>query len=112
MEISGSHDKLMKSHLKNNNHICAHIGSKTIKLESYISYTLANHPYINRVEFGNTLWQNAILPSLGHAAGVWVGDTKTSRKVLLSYQYRCGKAVLKLHSMPSRVATIGDSLMN
>ena len=63
---------------------------------------------IKRVTFGNTLWQKAILPSLSHAAGIWFSDTLTSRKNLMSFQYKCAKAVLKLRCMPARSAILAD----
>ena len=99
---------LINRRLKDNSHVSDHIVSKAKKLEAYIRYTLANHSDINRVNFGSTLWHKATLPGLSHAAGIWFNDTKTSTNSLLSSQYKCAKAVLKLHSMPSRTATLCD----
>ena len=53
---------LVNSHLKDNNHTSDHIGSKANKLEFEI---LANYSNINKVEFGNTLWQKASSQFLG-----------------------------------------------
>jgi hypothetical protein len=71
-------------------------------------YTLAKHSDINRVHFGNNLWHKAILPSIAHASGVWFNNTMKSTNELISAQYRLAKAVLKVNSMPSKTATIGE----
>jgi hypothetical protein len=99
---------IINNRLKDNSHLKDHIEQKAKKLESYMRFTLANHSDINRYDFGNTLWHSAALPSLGHAAGVWFNDTKSSQQIIQSAQYKCGKAVLKLHAMPSRLAMLGD----
>ena len=59
---------------------------------------------INRIDFGNTLWETFILPGLSHAAGIWINEQHT----LSSTQYKCAKAVLKIHCMPDKMSTIGE----
>lgn len=99
---------LINNKLKDNSHLTDHIVTKAKKLESYIRFTLANHSDINRIDFGNSLWHSAVLPSISHAAGIWFNESISSIKLLQSAQYKCGKGVLKLHSMPSRAATLGE----
>ena len=54
------------------------------------------------------MWHKAVLPALTHAAGVWFCDTQKSQKTLRSLQYKCANGVVKLHSMPARIALLGD----
>ena len=63
---------------------------------------------INRIQFGNTLWHQVVLPSIAYAAGVWFNPTKSAKSFINSSQYQLGKAILKLNSTPSTAATIGD----
>jgi hypothetical protein len=94
--------------LKDNDHIKQHLIPKAKNLESYIRFTLAKHMDINRVNFGNTIWQKAIQPSLSHAAAVWLNDSKSACDRLSSIQYNFGKAVLKIKCMPSKTATLAE----
>ena len=71
-------------------------------------YTLAKHLDINRIDFADSIWQKAILPSISHAAAVWFSDTKQSKNKLSSIQYKFAKAALKIKCMPSATATIGE----
>ena len=97
---------IINRQIKDNNHILDLISSKCSKLESYTRYTLSKHSDINRVDFGNSLWHSAILPSLAHTSGTWFDDTATTREKLLSSQYKCAKAVLRLQCNPSKYATL------
>ena len=99
---------IITSTLKDNVHITSHLADKAKKMQSHLRYTLAHHMDIKRVQFGCTLWEKALLPSLSHAAGIWFNETETARKKLASFQYQCARGVLKLHCMPSSVATIAE----
>lgn len=99
---------IINRNLTDTNHIKGHLDNKASKGAAYTRFTLTRHSDINRIDFGNTLWNNAVLPSLSHACGIWFTNTKTSRSILHSAQYKCAKAVLKLHSKPSAVATIAE----
>jgi hypothetical protein len=90
------------------NHISDHLLTKGKHFDSYMRYTLAKHMDINRIDFSNTLWIKAILPSLSHAFAMWFNQTKISQKCLKSIQYKCAKAALKLYCMPSQIATLGE----
>ena len=94
--------------LKDNDHVTKHLADKCKKLEAYIRYTLSNNMDSWHIEFGNTLWDNALLASLSHASSMWFNGTKNIRDTLESMQHRCAKAVLKLHCNHSRLATLGD----
>jgi hypothetical protein len=94
--------------MKDNNHIKQHLETKGKKFEAHLRFILANHMDINRVNFGSTMWTKALLPGLAHASGIWFNETKSSQTCLRSVQYKCAKAVLKLHCMPSQTATIGE----
>ena len=78
------------------------------KLQSYLRYSLAKHKDINRVSFGDNLWQKAIAPSITHASGVWFNTSRKAQSDLTSFQYGIAKAILKVNSMPSIVATCGE----
>ena len=97
---------IINSRLKDNTHIKDHVLSKASTAESSIRYNLAIHSDINRIQFGNTLWKQAVLPSLTHAGGVWFCESKTNRDLLSSAQYKCAKSVLKIKSSPSSIATL------
>ena len=99
---------IINRQLKDNDHFTVHIESKAKKLNSYVRYTLANHLDINRVQFGNAMWHNAVLPSLTHASAVWFESTKKSANKLKSIQYQLAKAVLKLRCMPASTSTIAE----
>ncbi len=99
---------IINRNLTDTNHIKGHLDNKASKGAAYTRFTLTRHSDINRIDFGNTLWNNAVLPSLSHACGIWFTNTKISRSILHSAQYKCAKAVLKLHSKPSAVATIAE----
>ena len=99
---------ILNRQMKDGNHIKEHISSKVSNLDGYIRYTLAKHADINRVKFGNSLWYACALPSIKHACAIWFNDTKSSKDMIKSYQYKCGKAVLKIRSNPSRSALLGD----
>ena len=94
---------LLNRRLQDSTHI-DYVDTKATKLNSYIRYTLSLHSDINRVDFGNSIWNKAALPSLRHASGIWFNKSKASKDKLLSAQYKCGKAVLKLRSKPARIA--------
>ena len=89
-------------------HINTHLKDKANKLDSYIRYTLSNNLDVKRITLGNTLWEKAVLPALAHGAGVWFCDTNTARVSLTKIQYKCAKGVLKLYSMPARLALFSD----
>ena len=78
------------------------------KAESHIKYTLAKHSDINWCNFGTSLWKQATLPALAHAAGVWFNETQAAKDTLNTIQYACAKAVLKLHDNPARVAILAE----
>ena len=99
---------LMNRYVKDSDHVKQLLETKAKKQSSYIRYTLANHLDVNRVEFGNTLWNKAMLPSLSHAAAVWFDETVTSQTILSRAQYNCAKAVLKIKSMPAKSATLAE----
>jgi len=99
---------IINRRLNDSDHINVHLAEKAKKLQAYLRYTLSSHMDINRVTFGNTLWHKALLPSLSHACGIWFNDTLTTRKNIMSFQYKCAKAVLKLKCMPARSAILAD----
>ncbi len=98
----------MNRSLKDSYHINSHITKKADKMDPYMRYTLAKHHDIKRIELADTIWQKIVLPSLTHGAGVWFADTKSSKDKLSSIQYRFAKAALKIKTMPSASATIGE----
>ena len=91
--------------LKDSTHINKHLADKSKKHQCYLRHSLANHLDINRVQFGSTLCQKAIIPSLTHAAGVWFGSA-SSNKQLSSSQYKLAQGVLKLKCKPSKLAML------
>lgn len=99
---------IINRNIKDNNHINDHVMSKVSKLQSYLRFMLAKHHDINRIHFGDTLWRKAILPSLAHSSGIWFSNTQQTQNNIISAQYKMAKAVLKINSMPSRIATIGE----
>ena len=92
--------------LKDTDHIYGHLAEKTNKLESYKSYTLANNLDVKCLTFLDTVWQKAVLPALAHGAGVCFNDTAKAKQWLPSFQYKCGKEILKIHCMPAKIATL------
>ena len=98
---------IINKQMSDTNHL-SYIRKKMKKLENYVRYTLAKHKDINRVNFGDNLWRKAILPSINHASGIWFSSSRKSQEELSSHQYSIAKAILKIHSMPSRVATCGE----
>ena len=86
--------QIINRQLKDSEHIDTYIMEKSKK--AYLRYTLAKHMSINRVHFGGTLWQKAILPSISHASGVWFESTGKSRKNISSVQHKIAKAILNL----------------
>jgi hypothetical protein len=99
---------IINSNLSDTDHINSHLAKKAKKLQGYLRYTLSGHMDINRVNFGNTLWQKAVLPSLSHGTAVWFNNSISTRKNLQSFQYNCARAVLKLHSTPARLALVAE----
>ena len=99
---------IIDRHLKDSVHINDYIAKKAKNLESYTRFTLAKHMDVNRVHFGNTIWQSAVQPSLLHASGVWFNKSKQSTNKLKSLQYKMAKAVLKIKCNPATSSTLGD----
>ena len=96
--------------LKDHTHILEYLKKKSTKMEGYVRHLLASHLDINRIEFGNALWFQAILPSISHCASVWLNNSDNYAKCLKSIQYNFAKAVLKINSkaMPNYIALMGE----
>ena len=99
---------MINRQISETHHINEHLKTKASKLQGYVRYTLGRHHSINRVHFGTSMWDKAIFPSLAHACGVWFCNTETSKKTIKSIQYSFAKAVMKINSMPSTFAILGD----
>ncbi len=99
---------MITSSLKDSLHINQHLYRKAMKLLSYMQYTLAKHRDINRIDFADSIYNKAILPSLAHAAGTWFAETKCSQDKLTAIQYKFAKAATKLKCTPSSDALIAE----
>ncbi len=99
---------IISRRLNDSLHISKHLSEKADNLASYIRFTLSTNLDVQRCQLGNTLWHNVALPALSHASGIWFNNSNTTSKCLNSAQYKCAKAILKLHSMPARIATLRD----
>ncbi len=99
---------MLTSSLKDSLHINQHLYRKAMKLLSYMQYTLAKHRDINRIDFADSIYNKAILPSLAHAAGTWFAETKCSQDKLTAIQYKFAKAATKLKCTPSSDALIAE----
>ena len=99
---------IFNRHITDTDHILDNLAQKAIRLVSHTRHVLSKHMDINRINFGNSIWNKAIVPSLSHAGGIWFNNTKGSIRCLKSLQYKCAKAVLKLNNTPSLVATLGE----
>jgi hypothetical protein len=99
---------IINRNISETHHINDHLKTKASKLQAYMRYTLGRHHDLNRVQFGSSLWEKAISPSLTHACGVWFCNTETSKKIIRSMQYKFAKAVMKISAMPSASAILSE----
>ena len=67
--------------LNDSHHIKTHLKDKAGRLRAYMCSILSSHDNINRVNFGNNIWKNVILPSISHGCSFWL---KTLRKLVTS----------------------------
>lgn len=56
---------------------------------------LGEHSDFNRINFGESLWNSVMRPSLTHACAVWMPLSETCKQALESWQYRAAKIVIK-----------------
>ena len=61
---------------------------------------------MNCTTLGDPLWQKVTLPTISNGAGMWFNNTKKSQHSLQVYQYMCAKSILKIQSMPAKIAKL------
>ena len=85
-------------------HISSYIKDKAeVKINGMIRI-LSNHANFNRIQYGTSIWNSVILPSVAHACTVWFHTSEADLKILESIQYQAAKAVIKTKSNPARCA--------
>ena len=94
--------------LSDTEHVQTYLKPKFRRLIGYMCSILASHNNVNRVMFGDSLWKNVLLPSLSHGCPVWLSHTKTIISTIKSMQHSTARAILRIKSTPSCVATLGE----
>jgi hypothetical protein len=65
---------------------------------NFMSRILAEHGNLNRVEFGDALWNSVLRPSISHCCGAWLTSSKVNEDLLSSIQFR---SVSWIHLSPN-----------
>ena len=94
----------MKSHYHINNYIKEKAENKINGLIRLLN----DHGDFNRIEFGSTVWQSVILPSIGHGCSVWFPTSISDTNILESLQYQAARAIVKIRSYPPKCALIRE----
>ena len=81
--------------LKSNFHVNNYLKDKAENNINYLIRILGEHGDFNRINFGTSLWNSILRPSLTHASAVWMPLSQSSRDALTSWKYKAAKAVLR-----------------
>jgi hypothetical protein len=81
--------------LKSNFHVNSFLKEKADKQLNCLIRLLGEHSDFNRINFGESLWNSVMRPSLTHVCAVWMPLSKTCKQALESWQYRAAKIVIK-----------------
>ena len=81
--------------LKSNFHVNSFLKEKADKQLNCLIRLLGEHSDFNRINFGESLWNSVMRPSLTHACPVWMPLSETCKQALESWQYRAAKIVIK-----------------
>ena len=81
--------------LKPNFHVNTFLKNKAENHINYMIRILGEHGDFNRINFGTSLWNSILRPSLTHACAIWMPLSLSSRDALNSWQYKAAKVVLR-----------------
>ena len=92
--------------LKSNYHVQTYIKDNMDNTINFMSRILAEHSNLNRVEFGDALWNSVLRPSISHCCGAWLTSSKENEDLLSSIQFRATKIIMKTKVNMSKAALL------
>ena len=92
--------------LKSNYHVQTYIKDNMDNKINFMSRILAEHDNLNRVEFGDALWNSVLRPSISHCCAAWLTSSKENEDLLNSIQFRDAKIIMKTKVNMSKAALL------
>ena len=92
--------------LKSNYHVQTYIKDNMDNKINFMSRIPAEHGNLNRVEFGDALWNLVLRPSISHCCGAWLTSSKENEDLLSSIQFRAAKIIIKTKVNMSKAALL------